>query len=265
MSGTGGVSRSQITFSSLFSTLPPDLTSNLETTYNQIIRNFHEGRFEPSELNGAKFCETVYRLLEWHTSSPQTYTPFGKSIRDFGVSTRKFESLSAFPDTIRFHIPKLMCALYDLRNKRGVGHMGGEINPNHMDSALVVQVSKWILADLVRIFHQLTLQEAQDLVEGIVAKEYSLIWKNGAKRRVLNCGLTYNQQVLALLYSEYPKPVLEKDLLAWVEYSNSTLFRNRIVLPLHKERLLEYDGDSKEILLSPKGIKFVEENIDLRL
>ena len=141
----------ELDFNSVFPTLPKAILTKLEASYNEIKRNFRERRYEPSELNGAKFSEAVYRVLEWHTL--KTFTAFGTKIRDFSQALRKFESMSSFPDSIRFHIPKLLDVLYGVRNKRGVGHLSNEIDPNHMDSIMVVSASDWVMAELVRVLH----------------------------------------------------------------------------------------------------------------
>lgn len=251
-------------FQSVFGNLPEELRNELEKRYDEIVRNFREGRFEPSELNGAKFSEVVFRILEWYTTPKHDYTQFGVSIRDFEQGTRKFESRSTFPDSLRFHIPKLLAFIYSLRNKRGVGHVGGDVNPNHMDATIVVASSKWILAELIRILHTVSVQEASEIVEHLVTKEYPIIWDVMDKKRILDTSLDFNQKVLVLLYSTYPNPVHEKDLVYWVEYSNPSVFRKKILLPLHKDKMVEYDPDSKYILISPKGVKYVEDNITLK-
>ncbi|PIN73764.1 hypothetical protein COV20_06105 [Candidatus Woesearchaeota archaeon CG10_big_fil_rev_8_21_14_0_10_45_16] len=244
--------------------MPKDLLEHLEGTYDEIIRNFHESRFEPSELNGGKFSEAVYRVLEWHTNSNRSYTPFGQAIRNFSDSLKKFENMTPHTDTIRFHIPKLLSAIYSIRNKRGVGHIGGDVNPNHMDATLLVHIARWILAELIRIFHTISLSEAEKIVENLTTKEYPIVWDIGDKKRILDTELTFENKALVLLYSSHPNPVLEPKLVYWLEYSNPSMFRKKIIIPLHKRRLIEYDASSKYIFLSPKGIKFVEQNIDLK-
>src|SRR5438552_2459466 len=140
-------------FSSVFPNLPKVILTRLEKTYNEIKKNFREGRYEPSELNGAKFCEAVYRLLDWYTTN--SYLPFGTKIREFSQAVKKFEGMSNFPDSIRFHIPKILDALYGIRNKRGVSHTGGDVDPNHMDALFVLSACDWVMAELIRILHGL--------------------------------------------------------------------------------------------------------------
>lgn len=252
-------------FTTIFAILPAPLVKGLEKSFNQIQSNFAQRRFEPSELNGGKFSEVVLRILEWHTSTPKSYTPFGTKIRDFGQATRRFESMTTFPDSVRFHIPKILTALYDIRNKRGVGHMGGDVDPNHMDSLLVVNATSWILAELVRIFHNLTTSEAQAKVEGLIVRRFPVVWEVGGRRRVLNPNLRFPDKTLLLLYDSYPKSIRDEILCQWTEYSNPTMFRSKILKPLHKKKLLEYDSNAGDVFLSPLGVKYVETNVKLEI
>jgi hypothetical protein len=249
-------------FQSVFS-IPNPILEKLETSYNSVKRNFRENRFEPSELNGAKFCEAVFRVLEWHTT--KKYTPFGSTIKDLTQAVKKFENMSKFPDSVRFHIPKILDALYGIRNKRGVGHLGGDVDPNQMDAIFVVSACDWIMAELVRIFHQLSTEEAQRLVQDLVTKKIPIIWKIGQTKRVLAVHLSYKDKALALLYGEYPRSVKQTDLFAWVEHSNVAVFRRDILRSCHEEKLIEFDEATGEISLSPLGLNYVEQNIKLAL
>lgn len=178
-------------FERTFQDLPKDLREPLGQTFSEIKHNFTLGKHEPSELNGGKFAEVVLRILEWHTSPTKQFTAFGARIPDFGQATRRFEGLSGLPDSVRFHIPKLIGAIYTLRNKRGVGHVGGDINPNHMDASLISAMASWIMAELVRLFHKIDLHEAQSIVDSLMDKSISVIWEVGDKRRVIKNGMRF--------------------------------------------------------------------------
>jgi hypothetical protein len=251
------------TISTLFSALPTQLGRNLEKSYTQIKSNFAQRRYEPSELNGGKFCEVVLRILEWHTTPSKVYTLFGAKIRDFGQATRQFESQSSFPDSVRFHIPKILNSLYDIRNKRGVGHVGGDVDPNHMDALFVVSCADWIMAELVRLFHNISVTEAQSIVEALISKKVSVVWEVAGKKRVLNPKLKYPEKTLLLLYDSYPKTLRDETLCEWTEYTNPAVYRTALLKPMHKKKIIEYDANTGDVHLSPTGLRYVEENISL--
>ncbi|MFH1376437.1 MAG: hypothetical protein ABIH25_02265 [Candidatus Woesearchaeota archaeon] len=246
-------------FTKIFNSMPKELRENLEKYFLEIIKNYKENRWEPSELNGAKFSEVVFRILEWHTNN--SYTSFGTKIQPFSDKLKQFENKTNFSNSIRFHIPKMLAVIYSLRNDRGVSHVGGDVNPNHMDSVAIVYISKWILAEIIRIVHTLSISDAHELVEKIVEKEIPVVWTIFNKKRVLNINLNFEDKTLVLLYSEYPKEINEKNLCAWVEHSNSSIYKN-VIKKLHKEKFIEYDKESSSVIISPKGIKRVEQEID---
>src|SRR4029079_6642275 len=114
------------------------------------------GRWEPSELNGGKLCEVAYSILKGYVDGRMPPRP--KKPRNMVDACRALEAAddSVFPRSVRIQIPRMLIALYEIRNNRGVGHVGGDVNPNEMDSRVVLETSKWIMAELVRLFHNLT-------------------------------------------------------------------------------------------------------------
>ena len=106
-----------------------------------------------------------------------------------------------FPRSVRVHIPRVLVSLYEIRNNRGVGHVGGDVNPNHMDATLVMESAKWILAELIRVFHDINTQEATEIVDALIDRTIPVIWEVGEVRRVLKTGLPMKLQTLLLLYS----------------------------------------------------------------
>jgi hypothetical protein len=161
---------------------------------------------------------------------------------------------------MRIQIPRLLIALYEIRNNRNVGHIGGDVDPNEMDAAFVLQSAKWILAELVRVFHKIGLSDATKVVEALTERNVPLIWNAGNNRRVLNAALSHRDQTLILLKS-CEKPVKSGALINWTEYKNSSRFRNLVLDRLHRERLIEFDATADTVTLSPLGARYVEEKI----
>src|SRR5216684_233005 len=116
----------------LLSTLPAGLRNPLVQEYNSIVQNFMERRWSPSELSGGKFCEVVYTILDGYATG--TFAAAPQKPRDFPTACRALESRIAGPRSFQILISRLLPALYEIRNNRGVGHAGGDVNPNHMDA-----------------------------------------------------------------------------------------------------------------------------------
>ncbi len=232
--------------------------------FDAIVRNYREGRWEPAELNGGKLCEIVYTVLRGQVDG--TFPPKPTKPKNMVDACKALEQSDpkAHSRSVRIQIPRTLLALYEVRNNRGVGHAGGDVNPNHMDAVFVLQASKWIMAELVRVFHTVDTLEATKAVETLTSRTLPLVWEAGNNKRILNIKLSMKDKALALLYSS-KGPVSESDLYKWVEHSNASVFRRDILAKAHRAKLVEYDRIKKTIQLSPLGIKYVEEKIPLEL
>lgn len=243
----------------LLANLPVSLRDELLVAYNLIVTNYREGRWEPSELNGGKLCEVTYTIIRGYVDGifPATSSKPANMVD----ACRAFEqSPATFPRSVRVQIPRMLMALYEIRNNRGVGHAGGDVNPNKMDATCVLYMSKWIVAELVRLFHNVDTQTAEAAVDAIVERTLPAIWKVGNNLRVLDTKVTMKEKTLLLLYhsSTWLK---EKDLFDWVEHSNASVYRRDVLKPLHNDKLIEYNKDNQLVYLSPKGAAFVEKII----
>jgi hypothetical protein len=247
----------------ILASLRSGLRDPLLKTIREIAANYLEHRWEPSELNGGKFCEVTYSIVEGAING--TFPPRPSKPRNMVAECRALEGIPANPNlpgdhSLRILIPRLIAALYDIRNNRGVGHIGGDVDPNFMDATAVYSVASWILAELVRIFHEVTTAQAQDVVTTLIERKSPLIWEIEGKKRVLDTSLSNTDQVLVLLYGNMSW-VAERDLFDWIEYSNPSVFRKTILAKLHRNRLIEYDEAQSRAKISPIGIKEVEQKI----
>lgn len=236
--------------------IPPMLRDELINALNEVLRNYLERRWEPSELNGGKLCEVVYTILRGHVEGK--FSSKASKPPNMVDACKRLEQADSktFPRSVRIQIPRMLVALYEIRNNRGVGHVGGDVDPNLMDATAVVAMSKWMVAELIRVFHAVSTEEAQDLVEAVVEHSLPVIWKVGGVVRVLKSGMEAKDKILVLLYHSRTW-VSEEELLRWVEYSNSTNFR-KILKGCHKQKFVEYDAQKKRIIISPTGIEYVE-------
>jgi hypothetical protein len=144
-----------ISLPALFVGLPAGLRSQLLDSHREIVRNYIERRWEPAELNGGKLCEVVYTILDGATSG--AFAPSASKPPNIVDACRQLESRPPDPNwvgdrSLRILLPRLLPFLYEIRNNRGVGHVGGEVNPNHEDAEAVLSMANWVLAELVRIF-----------------------------------------------------------------------------------------------------------------
>lgn len=230
-------------------TIPEGLRRPLIDEFSDIVNNFMESRWLPAELSGGRFCEIVYTILEGYPSGSYPSSP--KKPRNFVDACRRLENNSSIPRSFQILIPRLLPALYEIRNNRNVGHIGGDVDPDHMDSSAVVSISSWILAELIRVFHGIDTEEAQKLVDIIVERRFQIVWKSGDVRRVLKPDLPLKHQILVLLGSCTSK-VQTDTLFSWTDYRKRPYF-NRLLRKLHDQRFIEFNQVDGEVELLPPG------------
>jgi hypothetical protein len=156
----------------------------------------------------------------------------------------------------------MLISLYEIRNNRNVGHVGSDVNPNHMDATVVLSISKWIISELIRIFHFVSTEEASSIVEFIVERTIPVIWKVDELVRILIPDLSAKDKTLLILYG-----FVEKRDVGWllrsIEYSNVTQYKSKVLKPLHKGKLIEFNQIENTVQLSPIGARYVEEKLPL--
>lgn len=253
------VQKSQIE-SALSAQLPKDVIAELLNEYQHIKQQFFLRKFQPAELNAARFSECVLRLIEFLDTG--NYTPFGRQLNTQSIINRVSNN-TRLPEGIRFFIPQLTRVLLDIRNKRNVAHVGGEVNPNYSDSLFVSHSADWILIELIRNYHVNSIDEARRIVESINETKIPVIVEVGSFVRVQNTKLKSDQKTLLILYYKQPDKVSDADLIKWIKYSNVSRYRTEVLKSLDNEALIHYENGFCTLL--PKGIIYVEKNISPEL
>ena len=241
--------------------VPAQFRAKIVKAFLDVKKRLAEGNDESLGLAAGKFCESVLRLLQHEILNSST--PFGQKIPDFTVECRKLVASpkTAGSESLRTVMPRALVFVYTLRNKRGIGHVGGDVDANRIDAMTIARSCDWIVCELIRVYHKLSLEEAQDIVDSLAQRNMPDVWNVAGKKRVLRSGLSFKDQVLLLCYAGQETAVFAEDLFAWVEYSNQGVFKGKVLGALHKERLVEYDCESDLVTISPTGIKEVETRI----
>jgi hypothetical protein len=238
-------------------TVPDALKKPLIEEYNNIIQNYLERRWTSSELSGGRFCEIVFSILDGHAKGIYALAPFKPS--NFVDSCKKLESNAHVPRSFQILIPRMLPSLYEIRNNRNVGHVGGDVDSNHMDALAVVSMSGWILGELIRVFHNVSIAEAQKIVDFVTNRKIPLVWESGQMKRILNPSLSLKDQILLLTGSQSSKTNVT-DLQSWIEYKDKAYFI-KTLRQLHKARLVNLTQDESELEILPPGTQHLEKLI----
>ncbi|RYB95115.1 hypothetical protein EUA93_12635 [Nocardioides oleivorans] len=236
--------------------LPQGLRDELMKAYSEIVRNYREGRWKASELDAGWFCEIVFTILEGHLAGDDYRDKAYKPSR-FNDACKKFENApTTYSDSARMTIPRVLVGLYDVRNRRGVGHVGGDVDANHMDAGFLLHSCQWVMAELVRLFHDTDVDSATAIVDALVDRTLPVVWQVGDVRRLLDTSLSIRDSVLLLLYGS-ADGATDYRLADDLEKRPDNL--RAVMKKMHAERLIEFKNAGDIAVISPRGITHVEE------
>ena len=230
---------------------PHEVCDALLAAYREIEENFTLRKWKASELDAGHFVEAARRIIEHQLFG--SYTPINVSLINFNdTELRRFEN-AVGDESLRMLIPRSLKAIYNIRNKRGVGHIG-PISPNEMDATYILYSAKWILAELVRLATGANTSDTQKLIEAIIERRVGLLWKHEGIARILENKMPTREKVLVLLFDSSPQHI--QKLQQATEYQNTSNFR-RILKLLHQQRIVELEVDG-QVHLTPKGLPEAE-------
>lgn len=234
---------------SLLTGIPTGLRDPLLAEFDTILQSYLEARWSPTELSGGRFCEVVFTILQGYASG--TYPTVPSKPRDMVSACRALEAQTHVPRSFQILIPRLLPALYEIRNNRGVGHVGGDVDPNLMDATVVVGIVKWIMGEFVRVFHAVSVTDAQATVDVLSETTLPVIWSSSGVKRCLDSSLPLKDQIVLLLASASPG-VSYQDLERWLESG----YLLRTLRKLHKDRYVEFDEVASMVVLLPPGVAY---------
>ena len=230
--------------------LPSDLTAALLDEYEENRRRYFLGDYAPGAVNGGRFCEAATRVVQF--LGADDHVPLDSEIKVDRALTR-IENDLTLEEALRLHIPRAIRLIYGVRNKRNTGHLNGGVDPSRQDATLIVGVLDWILAELVRVIHGVTAEEAQQLITGIVTKEIPLVAVYNGKPVLLR-DLTHLEHLMVILYWANAESVSRADLRRWLP-ERVTSHLSRLLNSAEKSHYAHLDGD--DVFLTQVGSRYV--------
>lgn len=235
----------------LLAGVPSELVDEVLTAFAEAKRRFYRDDLRPSEIEGGRFSEAVFRVLQWATVN--AYEPIGRTLPSVDKMITTLENARA-AESIRLHIPRTLRLIYDVRNKRDVAHLGDGIDPNQQDATLVVHNMEWVLAELVRLFHNVSPTEAHGMIADLVSKDVPLVQVFSGFPRILK-QLTASDHFLVLLYWRGSEGATLAELSSWARTAMRSNLR-RTLSQLDAKDLIHLQSD--RYVLTHLGERSVE-------
>ncbi|MDO4967214.1 MAG: hypothetical protein Q4E70_00380 [Candidatus Saccharibacteria bacterium] len=236
--------------------LPTNLRQSLLEEFDGVLTAFTRSDWEKVGLKSGRFCECVYTVINGY---PNSYSDTVEKPRNFTDSCNQLQGNTKIPRTTKTIICNLLVSTYNMRNLRDIGHVQNDIDSNYMDALFLIRACKWMLSELIRIIDGKKPNTANAAIEQLSNTDVPVIWisPNGLKR-VLVENASYKEKILALLCSQRSGSMGLKELFISLEYSNLSVFKKKVLLPLHKECLIDYRVGYDNVTITPKGRRSAE-------
>ncbi len=231
------------------------LVDELLSSYQDAKHNFFLGGLRLGAVEGGRFCEAAFRMLQQTTTGK--FTPLGKVLDANNVSLQLSNTLSvSFPDSIRLHIPRALRVVYDVRNSRDAAHLADGIDQNLQDASLVIGNIDWVLAEFVRLYHGTSPNEAQRIIEALVVRRAPIVQDFDGFLKVLNPKLKVTEFVLVLLYERGTAGAIYEELEGWVRPPMRANLR-RTLNKMTNDQAYLHDAGAR-FMITKLGIQTVE-------
>ena len=192
-----------------------DLAGEVVESYEELRARHFRRDFRPGLLEAGRFAEAVFRVLQ--VLATGKCTPVGKTLPKLPQLLVTLENADAgkVHESVRLHIPRALATVYNMRNKRDIGHIAADVDANVMDAEFAVASCNWVLAELVRLLHRCSPEDASVYVEKIVERRAPLVQVFGDEPFVLSTELSAKDEILVLLYQRGESGATLDDLDRW--------------------------------------------------
>jgi len=148
--------------------------------------------------------------------------------------------------------------VYDIRNKRDAAHLSDGIDPNTQDASFVATTLDWVMAEFVRLYHNVSADEAHGIIEDLVARRAPAVENFDGFLKVLRPDLKVRAFLLLVLYERGSIGATYGELSEWAQ---PTMRKNlkRALNQLADELALVH-FDTKKYWLTRLGIQEVEKS-----
>ena len=244
---------------------PDILVDNLVESYLEMKSFFFKNEFRETALHGGRFSEIFIRLIEFITTN--SFTPLSNRLptfHDLVVSFANYQR-NMFHDSIRIDIPRALDVIYNVRNKRNVGHVSGDLDENKSDAILSLYLCSWCLVELLRIYYSGTHEEAQELVDKLMKLNIPIIQDFDGFLKILDTELSVADKIMSVAIYKNVEGFKDKDLYEWLSIHDKSYINKVLKNLIDKKAFLHYNKIQDTIYITLKGTKYVSEKINLNI
>lgn len=236
------------------------LSSQLVEESISLEQAFILKKWKYSELDGGRFAEVAARIIYSVDSGNLSLT---KPVDECLKYIDNQQVAHNFPEKhAAIHLSRAIRAVYKLRSQRGAVHVSATYTANEIDSRLIVEAARWILADLLRIFVTKDRDEVAAVIRGLARFPQPLIRTYGDLPLLQAVSFTIEEEVLAHLLDAVDGMALG-ELICSIPRDQSGI--RRAVRKLAGPQVRQTVGRANRWIITDLGIKRIEQRISREL
>jgi len=200
--------------------------------FEDMISEFRLNNFENVLVKGGKFVENFYQFLDYIVRQTIASKPDLNKIR---IRLENAVNNQKIPASLKSLVADSLHICYRLRNSRDGAHISDMV-ANKMDAKYLIEISKWSIAEIIRLYSSFNIDETILIIEDILGDISPFIERFDEDFLVLHQFSAANEILTILLFSDENKidiSNLKKSIKLHSNANIATSLRN-----LEKNRLI---------------------------
>jgi hypothetical protein len=205
------------------------VVNDLLEAFEAVVAKHRRGDLAGCLAVAGRFVEHVFRAVEFIRTGTVP-----AEIKSPAATARAVEVDTALPEPIRILVPRVALAMiYDLRSKRDGVHVK-EVDPQYIDAALAVSASSWIIAELLRLYHDSSQSVVAEAMQALMRANIPFIEAFGDEL-VVTREMPCEKELLLLLEKAEPDGLDRRFLGKASKHDPSTVTRALKRLERHRQ------------------------------
>ncbi|MEM2974739.1 MAG: hypothetical protein QW112_03920 [Candidatus Micrarchaeia archaeon] len=222
--------------------LDKQTVENMLSHYAKMRWEYVMADHEAVGMHAGKFCEHAANLVLKILTGQLKERPRLDVVLSL---IDKAQGNASVDEMIRVTMPRMLRAVYELRNKRGAVHANLALKVNKIDAHVALNICSWVLAELVRIYYTGEMEASWKLIDKISRIDLPFIDEYRGRKLIMSLKLSVAEEILLHLTNvgvEIPVDAL----VTWIPGVD----RNHVLTSLRQlrdKRMVWYEGEATKI------------------
>jgi hypothetical protein len=232
------------------------LCGQLLDEFVSMERRYFLREWEPATLDGGQFTEAASRIVYHQDSTNLNRRKAVNQCLEYVEDAENRNSHSYPERKSALHLCKVLRTIYKFRSDRGAIHIDPEYTANHIDSKLLLENTKWVLAEILRVFWTKDRAVVASTVRQLVQYDVPAIATFEGELYVQRVNCSAEEEILILLHHIGELGLSRNDIGKFAKKDKAVITRAIQKLTSNKERQVVH-LPSGNFRLTDLGIKRV--------